>query len=67
MIPKAPEVRARAEARFRIRDQQAADAPKAVQDYRAAQEAIRERTRKLREERLAREAKAQATNQAAKR
>ncbi len=45
----------RAEQVFR-RERQRADAPNAVKDYQAAQQAIIERTRKLREARLAREA-----------
>jgi hypothetical protein len=52
----------RAERIFRRREQLKADAPKATQDYHAAQQSVIERTRKLREERLAREAKAQAMN-----
>ena len=38
------------------REQQKADAPKAMQDYHAAQRAVIDRTQKLREQRLAREA-----------
>ncbi len=52
--------RARAERIFRRREQLKADAPKAIQDYYKAQQSVIERTRKLREERLAREAKAEA-------
>ena len=37
-----------------IRVQQAIDAPKAMQEYRAAEQAIRDRTDRLRAERLAR-------------
>jgi hypothetical protein len=37
-----------------IRIQQAIDAPKAMQEYRAAEEALRLRTARLRAERLAR-------------
>jgi hypothetical protein len=44
----------RAERIFRRREKIKADAPKATQDYHAAQQSIIERTRKLREERLAR-------------
>jgi hypothetical protein len=50
------EQKRRAERIFR-RERQKADAPNALKDYRAAHQAIIERTRKLREERLAREAK----------
>lgn len=38
-----------------VRAQQAIDAPKAMQDYRAAEQKLRERTARLRAERLARE------------
>jgi hypothetical protein len=38
-----------------VRAQQAIDAPKAMQDYRAAEQALRERTEQLRAERLARD------------
>ena len=41
---------------FGIRDQQKADAPKALAEYRAVEQKIRDRTRELRELRLAREA-----------
>jgi hypothetical protein len=41
-----------------IRNQQKADAPRATTDYRAGEQAVRDRTAKLREERLAREAAA---------
>jgi hypothetical protein len=47
---------ARARRVFGIRDQEKADAPKALADYRAAEQRIRDRTRELRELRLAREA-----------
>ena len=49
--------RARAEKMFKLREIQKADAPKAVQDYLAAQQATRNRTEVLRRLRLAREAK----------
>jgi hypothetical protein len=52
--------RARAERIFRRREELKADAPKALHDYYAAQEAVLERTRKLRDERLSREANAKA-------
>jgi hypothetical protein len=47
--------RTRAEAIFRRREQQRADAPVAMAEYRAAQEAALERMRELRRQRLARE------------
>jgi hypothetical protein len=56
MPTETDEKRARAERIFTAREQRKADAPKAVHDYYAAQDALRERTRQLREERLAREA-----------
>ncbi len=62
MTHNAETDRSRAERIFRRREQLRADAPKAVQDYYAAQQAVIERTRKLREERIAREAKAPAWN-----
>ncbi len=49
--------RAAADREF-VRAQQKADAPVAMAEYRAAQEALRARTRILREQRLAREAAA---------
>jgi hypothetical protein len=54
--------RSRAERIFHRREQLKADAPKATHDYHAAQQRVIERTRKLREERLAREAEAEALN-----
>lgn len=48
--------RAAAEREF-ARQQQKADAPVAMAEYRAAQDALRERTRQLREQRLARDAR----------
>jgi hypothetical protein len=61
-MPNSTEIdRARAQRIVRRREELKADAPKALHDYYAAQNAILERTRKLREERLAREAKAEAT------
>lgn len=47
--------RARAERLFKAREQQKADAPKATADYYAAEQALRERTKKLKRLRLARE------------
>jgi hypothetical protein len=48
--------RTRAEAIFKAREERRADAPQATQDYRAKQDAILERTKRLRQERLTREA-----------
>lgn len=48
--------RARAEALAQRRAEQRLDAPKAMQEYRAAEQSLRDRTKKLRQERLAREA-----------
>jgi hypothetical protein len=47
--------RERAEERLKFREKQKADAPVAMQEYRAEEEATRQRTQRLREERLARE------------
>ena len=49
------ENRRRAERKFNLRERQKADAPKAWAEYQAAQQKIRDRTRELREQRLARE------------
>jgi hypothetical protein len=46
----------RADAIFKARAEQKADAPRATQDYQSAQQATLDRTKRLREERLAREA-----------
>jgi hypothetical protein len=46
----------RAERAFAVRTQQKADTPQATTDYRAAEQALRDRTATLREARLAREA-----------
>jgi hypothetical protein len=54
----AEENRLRAERQFKSREQQNADAPKAWEEYRAAQQKLRDRTRELREQRLARAKKA---------
>ena len=48
--------RTRAEALFKRRAEQKADAPVAMAEYRAAQEAALERMRELRQLRLARDA-----------
>jgi len=52
MIPNKQDRRALAEARFKSREQQKADAPLALKEYYAAQEAEREKTRRLRALRL---------------
>ena len=51
--------RARAEAHFKAKERQKADAPQAMQEYRAQQTAMIERMRRLRAARLAREAEDQ--------
>jgi len=51
-----PASRARAEALFKRRQEQAADAPKAMAEYRAAERAKYARMRELRALRLARDA-----------
>jgi len=55
-MPPQETERARAERLFKVRERQKADAPKATKDYYAAQQAVRDRTRVLRQLRLAREA-----------
>jgi len=45
----------RAEAHFKVKEQQKADAPSAMRDYRAAENDVRERTKRLRALRLARD------------
>ena len=47
--------RQRAERIFKARQERRADAPKATAEYYAAQEKLRDRTRELRQLRLARE------------
>jgi hypothetical protein len=49
------ELRAIAEERFKQRELQKADAPVAMREYRDAEQALRDKTAKLRAERLARE------------
>lgn len=46
----------RAEQILKAREQQKADAPKAVADYYAAQQKLRDRTQELRQLRMAKEA-----------
>jgi hypothetical protein len=55
-MPQHENERARAERLFRTREQQKADAPKALAEYYAAQQTIGDRTEKLRQVRLARDA-----------
>jgi hypothetical protein len=58
-MPKDPEVdelRARAEATFKARHEQKEQAPIAMREYREAEQTVRDRTIKLRTERLARQA-----------
>jgi len=57
-MPQHENERVRAERLFKVREQQKVDAPKATADYYAAQQALRDRTIKLRQLRLARDAKA---------
>jgi TfoX/Sxy family transcriptional regulator of competence genes len=45
-----------AERLFKVRERQRGDAPKATADYYAAQQALRDKTRELRQLRLARDA-----------
>jgi len=47
----------RAERLFKTREQQKADAPKAMAEYHAAIQHTRDRTSELRQQRLAREAR----------
>lgn len=50
------QIKQRAEARFKIKQEQAIDRPLAMQEYRMAEQALRDRTAKLRAQRLARDA-----------
>jgi hypothetical protein len=52
--------RARAERMFKAREQQRADGPKAISDYYAALQRIRDRTQELRRLRLERDAQTKA-------
>jgi hypothetical protein len=54
--PTSQQAKQRAEAVFKAKEKRRLDAPKAVQDYLAQNAAVIERTRLLREQRLAREA-----------
>lgn len=51
----ASSIRTRAEERFRVREQRASDADKAMQDIAAAKDAERAKTERLRALRLAKE------------
>jgi hypothetical protein len=62
--PTSQQAKQRAEAVFKAKEKRRLDAPKAVQDYLAQNAAVIERTRILREQRLAREA-AEAKSDAA--
>jgi hypothetical protein len=55
-MPQHETERVRAERLFKVRERQRADAPKATADYYAAQQALRDKTRELRQLRLARDA-----------
>jgi hypothetical protein len=57
---EAKEARRRAEERFRTRTEQKGDAPRAVREYYAAEQAAIDRMGVLREQRLERERKAQS-------
>jgi hypothetical protein len=55
MLPKdVDSLRARAEAAFKMRHQQKQKAPVAMREYREAEQAERDKMRRLREERIAR-------------
>jgi hypothetical protein len=60
MPQKSDPAHARAQALFKQRQQQQAEAPKAMAEYRAAEQAKYARMRQLRALRLAREAQARA-------
>lgn len=56
MLPSTDAKRDRAERIFRARVDRQVDAPKAIAEYHAAEQRIRDRTKELRQLRLAREA-----------
>ena len=56
MPERIDSTRDRAERIFKARQERQADAPKATAEYYAAQERLRDRTKELRQMRLAREA-----------
>jgi hypothetical protein len=58
--------RARVEQRFKLREQQKADAPNATADYYAAEQRVRDRTQELRRLRLASEAQKKARQKKAR-
>src|SRR6476660_7488620 len=55
-MPATKDPKRHAERMFKARQERQADAPKAIAEYYAAQEKLRERTKELRQLRLAREA-----------
>jgi len=55
-MPQRSDPKRHAERMFKARQERQADAPKAIAEYYAAQEKLRERTKELRQLRLAREA-----------
>jgi hypothetical protein len=56
--PASQDLKARARASFKRREEHKIDAPKAMLEYRNAEQALRDRTAALRAERLARESAA---------
>ena len=56
-MPQRNDPKRHAERMFKARQERQADAPKALAEYYAAQEKLRDRTKELRQLRLAREAK----------
>ena len=56
-MPEQHENKDRAERLFKAREQRKADAPKAMAEYHAEIQRMRERTEQLRRQRLAREAR----------
>ncbi len=54
-MPQQQENQERAERLFKAREQQKVDAPKAMAEYQAAIQRVRDRTEQLRRQRLARE------------
>jgi hypothetical protein len=59
--PSAEELKRRAEARFKAKEQQQTDSAVAMREYRAAEQAARDRTEKLRAARLAHQAAGKPT------
>ena len=62
-MPQQQENQERAERLFKAREQQKADAPKAMAEYHAEIQRMRDRTEQLRRQRLAREAREARTGQ----